>query len=123
MHLQTDYSCKLITQAWLRRDLTWGCQEEREEKPDSLGDYAERTLSRHRNAKQVFHKRVVSSFIVARASCAWFTGETPVTLFQTDPLPIKGVRTFRIAAASLSRSKTALGAFYHRIRVRVGPAD
>jgi transposase len=35
----------------------------------------------------------------------------------------RAAAAFRIAAASLSRSKTALGAFYRRIRVRVGPAE
>ncbi|MBA3569285.1 MAG: IS110 family transposase [Pyrinomonadaceae bacterium] len=35
----------------------------------------------------------------------------------------RAAAALRIAAASLSRSKTALGAFYRRIRVRVGPAE
>ena len=35
----------------------------------------------------------------------------------------RAAAAFRIAAASLTRSKTALGAFYRRIRVRVGPAE
>ena len=35
----------------------------------------------------------------------------------------RAAAAFRIAAASLSRSQTALGAFYRRIRVRVGPAE
>lgn len=35
----------------------------------------------------------------------------------------RAAAAFRLAAASLSRSKTALGAFYRRIRVRVGPAE
>lgn len=35
----------------------------------------------------------------------------------------RAAAAFRMAAASLSRSKTALGAFYRRIRVRVGPAQ
>jgi hypothetical protein len=29
------------------------------------------------------------SLNVARASCAWFTGETPVPLCQTEPVPAK----------------------------------
>ncbi len=35
----------------------------------------------------------------------------------------RAAAAFRLAAASLSRSKTALGAFYRRIRVRVGKAE
>ena len=35
----------------------------------------------------------------------------------------RAAAAFRLAAASLSRSKTALGSFYRRIRVRVGPAE
>jgi transposase len=35
----------------------------------------------------------------------------------------RAAAAFRIAAASLARSKTALGAFYRRIKVRVGPAE
>jgi transposase len=35
----------------------------------------------------------------------------------------RAAAALRIAAASLSRSKTALGAFYRRIRVRVGSAE
>lgn len=35
----------------------------------------------------------------------------------------RAAAAFRIAAASLTRSKTALGAFYRRIRTRVGPAQ
>ena len=35
----------------------------------------------------------------------------------------RAAAAFRLGAASLSRSKTALGAFYRRIRVRVGPAE
>ncbi len=35
----------------------------------------------------------------------------------------RAAAAFRIAAASLTRSKTALAAFYRRIRVRVGPAE
>jgi len=35
----------------------------------------------------------------------------------------RAAAAFRIAAASLTRSQTALGAFYRRIRARVGPAE
>ena len=35
----------------------------------------------------------------------------------------RAAAAFRIAAASLARSQTALGAFYRRIRIRVGPAE